>query len=123
MSGSKEVKREFGFLWRIIAVFMSILGAISLIKNVFNKEDGLLISLVTTVVSALIVTIFYAVKLKAALNQVVLFFICLCFLMSSLITFIFDLSCKNTVGAISIPLVLVLCGMWIYTGFAKEEIK
>lgn len=123
MSGSKEVKREFGFLWRIIAVFMSILGAISLIKNIFNQEDGLLISLVTTIVSALIMTIFYAIKLKAVVNQVILFFICLSFLMSSLITFIFDLSCKNTVGAISIPLVLVLCGMWIYTGFAKEEIK
>ena len=123
MSGSKEVKREFGFLWRIIAVFMSILGTVSLIKYSFDQEQGLLVSLVVTVVSVLAVTVFYVVKLKAALNQAILFFICLGFLMSSLIAFIFDLSCKNTVGAISIPLVLVLCGMWIYTGFAKEQIK
>jgi ABC-type Mn2+/Zn2+ transport system permease subunit len=123
MSGSQEVKREFGFLWRIIAVFMSILGVISLIKKIFDQGDGLIIGLVATIVLTLGLTIFYSIKLKAALNQSILFGVCLGFLLSSITAFVFDLSCKNTVGAISIPLVLVLCGMWIYTGFVNEEIK
>jgi hypothetical protein len=123
MSGSKEVKREFGFLWRIIAVFMSILGVISLIKKIFDQGDGLIIGLVATIVLTLGLTIFYSIKLKAALNQSILFGVCLGFLLSSITAFVFDLSCKNIVGAISIPLVLVLCGMWIYTGFVNEEIK
>ncbi len=123
MAGSKEEKRELGFLWKIISVFMSVLALIALFKQLLGSENGLLFSIIFSAVVVLGLSLVYIIKLKPAVNQAIIFMLNLSVFMASLVAYMFNLPYKNLLGGISIPFVLVLVGMWIYTGFLKEDIK
>lgn len=123
MAGSKEEKRELGFLWKIISVFMSVLALIAIFKQLLGTENGLLFSITFSVVVVLSLSLVYVIKLKPAVNQAIIFILNLSVFMASLVAYMFNLPYKNLLGGISIPFVLVLVGMWIYTGFLKEDIK
>ena len=123
MEESNVEKREFGFLWNIIGGYLLLIVANVLIKNNFCHPLGLQLSAGFMGGLGVLLTALYAVKLKAALNQTLVFLVCIIFSFASIVFYIYDLSYKNIVGFISLPLVLILCGMWIFTKFSKTEIK
>lgn len=123
MEESNVEKREFGFLWNIIGGYLLLIVANVLIKNNFCHPLGLQLSAGFMGGLGVLLTVLYAVKLKAALNQTLVFFVCISFSFASIVFYIYNLPYKNIVGFISLPLVLILCGMWIFTKFSKTEIK
>lgn len=122
MDESKVEKREYGFLWNIIGAYL-LLIAINVGIKTYVVDNALTVSVISMSAIGILLTVLYAVKLKAVLNQILVFLVCIGFTLGSMIPYIYDLACKNTVGFISLPLFLVLCGMWIYTKFSKTEIK
>ena len=123
MEESTVEKREFGFLWKIIGAFLFLIATNVIIKEYLCPCLGLYVSLGAMGGLSVLLTIIYAVKLKPALNQIILFLVSVNLTLASIVTFVYDLPCKKMVGFVSIPFVLFLCGMWIYTRFDKVEIK
>ena len=66
-------KREFGFLWKIIGAFLFILASNIIIKDYLCPSLSLYVSLGVMGGLAVLFTIVYAVKLKPAVNQLLLF--------------------------------------------------
>jgi hypothetical protein len=123
MAENKQAKKEFGYFWQIILVFLALVGINLTIKYYvcdciawqvsFATMGGLLIGL----------TGLYFLKLKPKLNQIILFFLSCGFAFSSIVFFVYDLPYKKLVGGISLPLILVFCAMWLYTRFKDKEVK
>ena len=123
MEESNVEKREFGFLWNIIGGYLVLIAANIVIKNYLCPCLGLQVSAGFMGVLGVLLTTLYAIKLKAAVNQILVFIVCISFSFASIVFYIYELPYKSVVGFISIPLVLILCGMWIFTKFSKTEIK
>ena len=116
-------KREFGFLWKIIAVYLTIIVANVLIKNnVSCVNQALYISTGFMVVLGFLISILYAIKLKPVFNQLGVLIVCIAASFATIVFYVYDLPYKNILAFISLPLVMVLCGMWTYARFAKEEV-
>ena len=98
-----------------------------LILNVLLKqnivENSLLISSGATGTLGLILTVLYAISVKPKFNQIMLFILCISTTFSAIVFMAFDLPYKLILGGVSIPLFLVLCGLWIYVKYSKIEVK
>lgn len=95
-------KREFGFLWKIIASYMLLVGANILIKNLV--ECPCLASQVSAAGMAglgILISVIYAIKLKPAINQLLLFILCIGTTFASIVFYVYNLPYKNVLGIIS----------------------
>ena len=122
MDESIVEKREYGFLWKIIGAYLAVVVLNVLIKQ-FLPENALLLSSVGTGALGVLLTVLYSISLKPKLNQFLLLVFCIAVTFGAVVFMTFDLPYKKILAGVSVPFFLTLCGMWIYTKYAKEEIK
>lgn len=115
-------KREFGFLFYIIIAYLVVIGINVGIKTYNCSCVAAQISTFTMIGLGFGFTMLYAIALKPKINQLILFIISIGLTFAAPVFYVYDLAYKNLIGFLSVPFILFLCGMWIFTRFAKEEV-
>lgn len=115
-------KREFGFLFYIIIAYLGVIGINVGIKSYNCSCVASLISTFTMMGLGFGVTMLYALALKPKINQLILFILSIALALAAPVFYVYDLAYKNLIGFLSVPFILLLCGMWIFTRFAREEV-